>query len=194
VGAVWLRARAQLRGRLLASLLLALLVGLAGGVVLAAVTGARRSDAALPRFLAASHTTDVTVWFTGPRGGQPSRTDLATELGAVAALPQVRSARRVVSLIMSGSDPLGPTSPSRQLGWVGLDGTGLRCSAVRWWWPGDCRIPIAPTRQRSTKSSPGATTCASARPSGSGPTRGPSSVRPGRGRPSGRRARRWLSE
>jgi FtsX-like permease family len=124
VGAVWLRARAQLRGRLLANLLLALLVGLAGGVVLAAVTGARRSDAALPRFLAASHTTDVTVWFTGPRGGQPSRTDLATELGAVAALPQVRSARRVVSLIMSGSDPLGPTSPSRQLGWVGLDGTG----------------------------------------------------------------------
>jgi hypothetical protein len=31
MGAVWLRARAQLRGRLLASLLLTLLVGLAGG-------------------------------------------------------------------------------------------------------------------------------------------------------------------
>jgi hypothetical protein len=46
VGAVWLRARAQLRGRLLASLLLALLVGLAGGVVLAAVAGAHRSDTA----------------------------------------------------------------------------------------------------------------------------------------------------
>jgi ABC-type antimicrobial peptide transport system permease subunit len=36
MGVVWLRARAQLRGRLLASLLLTLLVGLAGGVVLAA--------------------------------------------------------------------------------------------------------------------------------------------------------------
>jgi hypothetical protein len=124
VGAVWLRARAQLRGRLVASLLLALLVGLAGGVVMAAVAGARRSDAALPRFLAASRTTDATIWFTGPRGGQPSRTDVARELDAVAALPRVRSAQRVVSLIMSGSDPLGPTLPSRQLGWVGLDAVG----------------------------------------------------------------------
>ena len=121
MGAVWLRARAQLRGRLLASLALALLVGLSGGVVLAAVAGARRSDAALPRFIAVSHTIDATVWFTGRRGGQPSRTDIARELDAVAALPQVRSAQRVVSLIMSGSDPLGPTPPSRQLGWVGLD-------------------------------------------------------------------------
>ena len=59
MGAVWLRAKAQLRGRLLASLLLALLVGLAGGVVLAAVAGARRSDAALPRFLAASR---IKLW------------------------------------------------------------------------------------------------------------------------------------
>jgi hypothetical protein len=124
MGAVWLRARAQLRGRLLASLLLALLVGLAGGVVLAAVAGARRSDAALPRFLAASQTTDATVWFTGPRGGQPSRTDLAAELRAIAALPQVRTAQRVGGLIMSGSDPLGPAPPSRQLGWVGLDAVG----------------------------------------------------------------------
>jgi hypothetical protein len=50
MGAVWLRARAQLRGRVWASLLLLLLAGLAGGVVLAALAGARRSDAALPRF------------------------------------------------------------------------------------------------------------------------------------------------
>jgi hypothetical protein len=68
MGAVWLRARAQLRGRLLASLALALLVGLAGGVVLAAVAGARRSEAALPRFLAASRSTEATVWFIAGRG------------------------------------------------------------------------------------------------------------------------------
>ena len=125
MGAVWLRARAQLRGRLLASLLLALLIGLAGGVVLASVAGARRSDAALPRFLAASRTTEATVWFiTGPRGGQPARTDLADELRAVAALPQVRSAQRVTALIMSASDPTGPKGPNRQLGVAGLDGAG----------------------------------------------------------------------
>ena len=125
MGAVWLRARAQLRGRVRASLLLALLVGLSGGVVLAGLAGARRSDAALPRFLAASRTTDATVWFiAGPRGGQPARTDLAHELRAVAAMPQVRTAERGSQVILSASDPTGPSEPSRQLGWVGLDRAG----------------------------------------------------------------------
>ena len=124
MGAVWLRAAAQLRGRVRASLLLVLLVGLSGGVVLAGLAGARRSDAALPRFLAASRTTDATVWFIGPRGGQPARTDLARELRAVAAMPQVRTAERGSPVILSASDPTGPSEPSRQLGWVGLDRAG----------------------------------------------------------------------
>jgi hypothetical protein len=121
MGAVWLRARAQLRGRLWASLLLVLLVGLAGGVVLAALVGARRSDAALPRFLAASRTTDATVWFLGPRGGQPARSDLAEELRVIDGLPQVRDAARIAAVVMAVSDPGGP---SRQLGFVGLDRDG----------------------------------------------------------------------
>jgi hypothetical protein len=89
MGAVWLRATAQLRGRVRASLLLALLVGLTGGVVLAALVGARRSEAALPRFLAASRTTDTMVYIVGPGNtpGQPARTDLGAEVRAVAALP-----------------------------------------------------------------------------------------------------------
>jgi hypothetical protein len=126
MGAVWLRARAQLRGRLLASLLLALLVGLAGGVVLAAVAGARRSDVALPRFLAASRTTDTLVGIIGPenRPGQPAGTDVAAEFRAVAALPQVRAAQRVCLVILSGSDPTGHAGPSRQVAVVGLDRTG----------------------------------------------------------------------
>jgi ABC-type lipoprotein release transport system permease subunit len=124
MGAVWLRARAQLRGRLLASMALALLVGLAGGVVLAAVAGARRSDAALPRFMAATRTTEATVWILGPRGGQPARSDLAAELRAVAALPQVRTAQRGVGLIISASDPTGTAGPMRQLAWVGVDRAG----------------------------------------------------------------------
>jgi hypothetical protein len=126
MGAVWLRATTQLRGRVRASLLLALLVGLSGGVVLAALAGARRSEAALPRFLAASRTTDTLVYITGPRNlpGQPARDDLADELRAVATLPQVRTAQRVCGLILSGSDPTGRSQPSRQLGWVGLDKVG----------------------------------------------------------------------
>jgi hypothetical protein len=114
----------QLRGRVRASLLLALLVGLSGGVVLAALAGARRSDAALPRFLAASRTTDATVWIFGPRGGQPARTDLAAELRAVAAMPQVRAAHRGSALIMSGPPLIGSTQPNNQIGYVGLDRSG----------------------------------------------------------------------
>jgi FtsX-like permease family len=124
MGAVWLRATAQLRGRLRASLLLALLVSLSGGVVLAAVAGARRSDAALPRFLAASRTTDALVFFAGPRGGQPARTDLDAELRAMTALAQVRLAQRMTLPILSASDPDDPAGPSRQLGLVGLDRVG----------------------------------------------------------------------
>ena len=61
MGVLWMRARAQLRGRVGANLFLALLVGLAGALVLAAAAGARRSEAALPRFLAANRTVDATL-------------------------------------------------------------------------------------------------------------------------------------
>jgi hypothetical protein len=126
MGAVWLRATAQLRGRVRASLLLALLVGLSGGVVLAALAGARRSEAALPRFLAASRTTDTIVGILGPgnRPGEPARNELASEVRAVAGLPQVRAAQRVCLVILSGSDPTYGAPPSRQLALVGLDRVG----------------------------------------------------------------------
>ena len=42
----------------------------------------------------------------------------------MAALPQVRTAERGSALILSASDPAGPSEPSRQLGWVGLDRAG----------------------------------------------------------------------
>jgi hypothetical protein len=61
LSAVWLRARAQLRGRVQATVLLAVLVGLAAGMVLAAVAGARRTNAALPRFVAHDHAIDAIV-------------------------------------------------------------------------------------------------------------------------------------
>ena len=79
-------------------MLLVVLVGLAGGMILAAVAGARRSQAALPRFLAFSQTTDALVWVL-PRSGSPfqSRSDLAEELPLVAGLPGVQSVRRVAT-------------------------------------------------------------------------------------------------
>jgi hypothetical protein len=120
VGAVWLRARAHLRGQVRASVLLALLVGLAGGVALAGLAGARRSDTALPRFLAASSTIDAQVFFAGPDGRAAPLGP--TELRALAALPQVRTAQRAMPLITAGSDPASLANPNSQLTWIGLDG------------------------------------------------------------------------
>src|SRR4051794_40686598 len=61
MGAVWYRARADLRGRVGGTLLLILLVGVTGGVVLAAVAGAQRSRDAIPEFLTFARSPDVAV-------------------------------------------------------------------------------------------------------------------------------------
>src|SRR5262245_57622179 len=61
MGAVWLRFGAELRARWRAWLGLALLVGLAGGAVLAIVAGARRTDSAYPRFVEAARGSDALV-------------------------------------------------------------------------------------------------------------------------------------
>ena len=124
VGVLWLRARAQLRGRGRANLFLVLLVGLAGALVLAAAAGARRSEAALPRFLAANRTTDAAVFVpaTGPAD------DLAEARRRVAALPEVRQvfreSGRVGALVLAGAGPVDPDRWHRQLGTIALDPGG----------------------------------------------------------------------
>src|SRR5688572_18647505 len=59
--AVSYRFRAELRTRWRAWLALALLVGLAGGAVLALAAGARRTDTAYSRFLSAQNAYDALV-------------------------------------------------------------------------------------------------------------------------------------
>jgi len=120
VSAVWLRASAQLRGRARATLLLAVLVGLAGGMVLAAVAGARRTDAALPRFLARDRTIDAVVEL--PEAGlQPRPDPLGRQLRTLAALPEVAEATRVTEAIVASPDPAGSTGRPRNLGLLPLD-------------------------------------------------------------------------
>jgi hypothetical protein len=120
---LWLRAKAQLRGRARASLLLALLVGLAGALVLAAAAGARRSEAALPRFLAANRTMDAGVQVQS----EDPFDDLGEARRRLAALPEVRQVFRVTgALILAGVDPTDRGRWHRQLGAVALDpGGGL---------------------------------------------------------------------
>ncbi len=58
VGPAWAYGRAQLRRRWTSAVVIALLVGTAGGVVLTAYAGARRTDTAYPRYLTATHAAD----------------------------------------------------------------------------------------------------------------------------------------
>jgi ABC-type lipoprotein release transport system permease subunit len=124
VSAVWLRATAQLRGRARATVLLAALVGLAGGMVLAAVAGARRTDAALPRFIAYDNAVDAEV--VSDVGTQPRLDPLGREVRAVAALPEVAAATRATAIILSSPDPASPTGRRRDLGYLPLDSGGSR--------------------------------------------------------------------
>lgn len=94
--AVWTRARAELRGRWRATLALTVLVGLVGGVVMAATAGARRTASAFDRFLEATDAAHVAVRVEGdPR-----------LLAQVEQLPQVAAAAPLSYLLVrpAGTD------------------------------------------------------------------------------------------
>jgi hypothetical protein len=120
MGAVWLRVRAQLRGRVRTTILLVLFAGLAGGIVLAAVAGARRTDVALPRFLAYHQMIDASVDFLQ---GHEASVDLARQRAKLAALPEVRQAVRATAIIVAGDDGTGALG-RRRLAYLPLDPGG----------------------------------------------------------------------
>ena len=67
MAAVWMRFRAELRAQWRTWLTLAVLAGVAGGLVVAGIAGARRTDSALARHLDAYRFPDATVAFSnGP--------------------------------------------------------------------------------------------------------------------------------
>lgn len=114
VTAVWLAARAQLRRRWVPTAALILLVGLAGGAVLAAVAGASRTDTAMRRFVAYSRPEDVYVSIGGA-GGDPSQppvpADVLADRARLVALPEVAEVGRAPYLVLSpdqaGDEVLG---------------------------------------------------------------------------------------
>jgi hypothetical protein len=98
MAAVWARARAELRHRWRATVLLMVVVGLAGGAVMAAVAGARRTDSAMDRFLAYN---------------RPMNVDVAgVDFDAVLGLPQVADADESAYLALAPSTPAGAPDPS----------------------------------------------------------------------------------
>jgi hypothetical protein len=102
MAAVWVRAAAELRRRWRATVLLAVLVGLAGGVVLAAVAGARRTDSAVDRFLAYNRPMNVSV--------------AGLDLPVVERLPEVADADEGTLVPLVLATPPGSADP---------DGTGV---------------------------------------------------------------------
>jgi ABC-type antimicrobial peptide transport system permease subunit len=81
----------EIRARWLGWVILAVLVGLAGAVVFTAVAGARRTDSAYPRFLAASKASDVLVapaeaGFPGPYGDAVTRLRGVAEIAPIVGL------------------------------------------------------------------------------------------------------------
>jgi FtsX-like permease family len=97
----WYRFRATLRRRLAGYLGLAALIGLIGGVALASVTAARRTDSSYPRFLASTNPSDLIV--------QPGTTpDYAPQfLAQLARLPHVRRVGNGVVLEAARLEPDG---------------------------------------------------------------------------------------
>ena len=113
--AAWLVLRAELRARWRAWLTLAVLVGLAGGVVLTAAAGAQRTDTAFPRLLESDHAAAVAVAVNGDGQGYDE---------ALARLPGVTGLARMLlgevgnmSLVLPGGRRVPTRGRGRQRGW-----------------------------------------------------------------------------
>jgi hypothetical protein len=99
--AVWLRVRAGLRQDWRSPLVLALITGLMGSLVLVSLAGARRTDTAVPRFLA----------WSGPTEGQVAGVPFAT-LGRIGRLPGVAYSERDAFMLIAAS-PAGRRAAGR---------------------------------------------------------------------------------
>jgi hypothetical protein len=110
---VWIVGRAYLRSRLLETLVLAGVVGLAAGVVLAALAGASRTESSMRRFVRFSRPADLVVTVNGPAAA-PSPAVIRQTLASraqVQRLPEVAAASRA---------PYVFASPDREGRGVGL--------------------------------------------------------------------------
>ena len=101
----WYRFRRTLGRRWPSLLVLMLLVGLLGGLAMAAVAGARRTQSAFPAFLSSSHASDLQFSFYTSQG-QSAAADLYSPAldRRLASLPHVR---RVAAGVLMFAAPLG---------------------------------------------------------------------------------------
>src|SRR5215210_2046007 len=125
VGAIRARTGALVRRRFPATVVLTLLIGVAGAVVLTAVAGARRGDRALPAFLARQRPPSAVVYdvrAAESAGGTASSVE--PESAALERLPYVETAMRGAPLVVAGPDDGRAVGRRRQLALVSLDRGG----------------------------------------------------------------------
>ena len=108
MAAVWMRLRAELRARWRAWVGLALVAGLAGGLVTAAAAGARRTQTAYERMLATTSPHDVFLYQFSDVGLSELDPD------AVVALPEVDEAARLSWFWADLGTPVGIAIPRDQ--------------------------------------------------------------------------------
>jgi ABC-type antimicrobial peptide transport system permease subunit len=106
---ILLRLRSELRNRWRAWLGLALLLGLAGGAATAAAAGARRTESAYPRFVAAQKGYDLLT------GGFPDSIDPEKALPVLERLPSVKEWARLDFLSAAGILPSGKRLTNPQI-------------------------------------------------------------------------------
>lgn len=99
--AVWLWTRSDLRRRWMSWAVLGILAGVSIGLACAAVAGARRTDQAIPRFLAVSNVPDAVVLANDPAFDDAARAKLA-------ALPEVTGIYPfMVPFLLEVAEPVG---------------------------------------------------------------------------------------
>lgn len=104
---LWLRSELRTRWKALAGV--ALLLGLAGGTVIAATAAARRTATAYDRFLVAQNAADVTILDDGSIG-------INVALDKIIALPQVESYARTSLIMYVKNDHAAVASVDDRLG------------------------------------------------------------------------------
>ena len=126
----WLTLRADLRLRWRSMLGMVLLVGLVSGAVLAAASGARRTDTAYPRMLRWANASQVFI-VPGERGLATGGTGRTGYYAAVRRLPQVAAMASTALLGMAVMTGHGPPDPNANTA-ASLDGAaGLTVDRVR---------------------------------------------------------------
>ena len=131
--AAWMWARAELRARWRAWLLLGVLAGVTVGVAAAGWAGARRTERAVPDAVAASRIPTAALLANDPSFGPEQRAEVAKLPGVTAAYPfLVGFSAQVFSPPRLGADSpsLFPVTPD-------VDPDPHR----RHWWPDGCPIP-----------------------------------------------------